>query len=225
MKTTMVVFSLLCAFANSNWAMEMSDQGSSDSNEPVQDESTNGKGRVDEDEIGSSDSGDEGYFSFSDVEDEECSVESDEAIVPHPLPEEAQPVHRAAYEGNIIGIENCFEDGVEINTPDAFGRNPVHYAAMGGHMPTLQWLIACKANPNALDDRGFQPMHYAVENDHGAIVSFLEPPGQLQQRGRFQLLVERFHSFLDTRFVLVVGIVISGCLIGMFTKLTSEIDQ
>lgn len=84
-----------------------------------------------------------------------------------------QKLHHAALSGNEAEVQKLLGKGVDINTPDSFGKTPLHNAIIGKHFNIVDLLLKSGADVKCLDERGDTPLHAAVRVDSEAIVVLL----------------------------------------------------
>ena len=74
----------------------------------------------------------------------------------------ADPIHVAAYEGDLAGVQAELDKGVDVNAKLQGGWTPLHLAVQEGHMEVVELLIANGADVNAVDVLlGWTPLDYA----------------------------------------------------------------
>ena len=68
----------------------------------------------------------------------------------------ADPIHDAARNGDLAGVQAELEKGVDVDEGDDSwpGMTPLHYAADEGHTEVVELLIANGADVNAKDENG-----------------------------------------------------------------------
>ncbi len=91
----------------------------------------------------------------------------------------ADPIHDAANEGDLAGVQAELDKGADVNAKDNRERTPLHNAAVYGHNEIAELLIANGADVNAKDkDRfGSTPLSKAVIEGHNEIVELLIAAG------------------------------------------------
>ena len=99
------------------------------------------------------------------------------------------PIHDAARNGNLAGVQAELDKGVDVNAKDTFffmdsgdgfiipyyERTPLHEAAMEGHKEIVELLITKGADVNVKSADGTTPLHFAVR--HKGIVELLIEKG------------------------------------------------
>ena len=73
----------------------------------------------------------------------------------------ADPIHDAAWGGDLDGVQAELDKGADVNAKDDGGMTPLHHAVMFGRKEVAELLIANGADVNAKDDRGRTPLHWA----------------------------------------------------------------
>jgi len=99
------------------------------------------------------------------------------------------PIHDAARNGNLAGVQAELDKGVDVNAKDTFffmdsgdgfiipyyERTPLHEAAMEGHKEIVELLITKGADVNVKSADGTTPLHFAVR--HKGITELLIEKG------------------------------------------------
>ena len=90
----------------------------------------------------------------------------------------ADPIHDAAENGNLSGVQAELEKGVDVNAKREGGSTPLHGAAEGGHGEIVELLITAGADLHAttvpmLGGGGWIPLHSAARQGHRGIVELL----------------------------------------------------
>ena len=90
----------------------------------------------------------------------------------------ADPIHDAAENGNLSGVQAELEKGVDVNAKREGGSTPLHGAAEGGHEEIVELLIVAGADLHArtvpmLGGGGWTPLHSAARQGHREIVELL----------------------------------------------------
>lgn len=70
-----------------------------------------------------------------------------------------------AHAGDLKGLEEQHNNGVDFNTADYDGRTALHLAAAAGHMKLFTWLVQCGADINATDRWGGTPLEDAIKQN------------------------------------------------------------
>ena len=88
----------------------------------------------------------------------------------------ADPIHDAAWGGDLAGVQAELDKGTDVNAKDALGT-PLHYAADLGHKEIVKLLIANDADVSAKTKWGQPPMQNAAPSGHKEIVELLIAKG------------------------------------------------
>ncbi|WP_299732193.1 ankyrin repeat domain-containing protein [uncultured Tateyamaria sp.] len=78
---------------------------------------------------------------------------------------------RAAYQGDVAGIEQLVAQGADVNSRDSSGRTPVHVAAFASEDETLRALAEAGADMNALEHRAYDVVTIAAVADDPQLMS------------------------------------------------------
>ena len=79
-------------------------------------------------------------------------------------------LHAAAHIGNVDGIRELIEQGVDLEEPDRFGRTALHVAAFGSQKEATEILVKNGADVNALENQAYDAVTIAaVANDIGLV--------------------------------------------------------
>jgi ankyrin repeat protein len=93
----------------------------------------------------------------------------------------AEPIHDAAKNGDLAGVQAELDKGVDVNSKNVYGETPLHWTAWEGHKEVAELLITKGADVNAKDEDGFTPLHfaayYAARYGHKEIVELLIAAG------------------------------------------------
>ena len=90
----------------------------------------------------------------------------------------ADPIHDAARNGDLAGVQAELDKGVDVNAKDDVGKTPLTYAARFGHKEVAELLLAKGADASAkTDDNGTTPLHHAALNGHKEIAAMLIAKG------------------------------------------------
>jgi len=73
----------------------------------------------------------------------------------------ADPIHDAAKNGDLAGVQAELDKGVDVNAKDENERTPLHYAAGGGHKEIAELLISKGADVSAKNNYGKTPLDAA----------------------------------------------------------------
>ena len=77
----------------------------------------------------------------------------------------ADPIHEAAANGDLAGVQAELDKGVDVNANDEAGWTPLHRAAQKGHKEITELLIAKGADVNAKEEDGWTPLHDAATKE------------------------------------------------------------
>ena len=89
----------------------------------------------------------------------------------------ADPIHTAAINGDLAGVQAELDKGADVNEKAARGFTPLHYAVINDHKEIAELLIAAGANVNAKDAHDWIPLNQAVDLGHKGIVELLIAAG------------------------------------------------
>ena len=89
----------------------------------------------------------------------------------------ADPIHDAARDGDLAGVQAELDKDVDVDTKDDNGSTPLHKAALGGHKEIVELLITNGADVNAKGDAESTPLHYAAGYGHKEIAELLIAKG------------------------------------------------
>ncbi|MCE8539232.1 ankyrin repeat domain-containing protein [Ruegeria pomeroyi] len=78
---------------------------------------------------------------------------------------------RAAYKGDVAGIERLVAEGADVDARDSKGRTPVHVAAFASQDEALRALAEAGANMNALEHRAYDVVTIAAVADDPELMS------------------------------------------------------
>jgi ankyrin repeat protein len=94
----------------------------------------------------------------------------------------ADPIHDAAKNGNLAGVQAELDKGVNvIEKEDNYGRTPLHHASTNGHKKIVELLIAKGADVNAKilsgGIKGETPLDFAIIRNHTEFADLLRKHG------------------------------------------------
>ena len=89
----------------------------------------------------------------------------------------ADPIHDAAVNGDLAGVQAELDKGVDVDAKDDRGEAPLHKVAREGHKEVAELLIAEGADLEAIDGRGWTPLHRAAWKSYKEIVELLIAEG------------------------------------------------
>jgi len=95
----------------------------------------------------------------------------------------ADPIHDAARNGDLAGVQAELDKGVDVNAKGELDMTPLHEAALNGHKEVVELLIAKGADVNAktagfMSARGGDtPLHFAAWKGHKEIAELLLASG------------------------------------------------
>ncbi|MCD7464106.1 Integrin-linked protein kinase 1 [Datura stramonium] len=81
------------------------------------------------------------------------SIESGELTVPENLDSTMQLLFMAC-KGDVMGVQDLLDEGIDVNSIDLDGRTALHIAACEGHVEVAKLLLSRKANIDARDRWG-----------------------------------------------------------------------
>ena len=89
----------------------------------------------------------------------------------------ADPIHDAAKNGNLAGVQAQLDAGADVNAKDKNEWTPLHNAATQGHKEIVELLLAKGADVNAKHKYGLTPLHRAAFYGHKEVVQMLIAAG------------------------------------------------
>ena len=89
----------------------------------------------------------------------------------------ADPIHTAARNGDLAGVQAELDKGVDVNAKSRTATTPLHYAAAYGHEEIAKLLIAKGADVNAKDGDGWSVLDMATRLGHPEIADLLRKHG------------------------------------------------
>ncbi len=89
----------------------------------------------------------------------------------------AGPIHDAAEEGDLAGVQAELDKGANVNTKNNRGKTSLHRAAEKGHKEIAELLIAAGADVNAKDKNGETPRDRAISRNKTEIADLLRKHG------------------------------------------------
>ena len=93
------------------------------------------------------------------------------------LPDVANPLHDAAYDGQKQTAELLIVEGANVNAKNEVGRTPLHLATGMGRKEIVKLLITKEADVNAKDNDGKTPLDEAVDEGHTVTADLLRKHG------------------------------------------------
>lgn len=91
---------------------------------------------------------------------------------------------RAIRQGNVAGVKEQIESGVDINALDRYGQTGLMLAAHAGHREIVETLIAHRANLNVTAKFGLSALMLALVAGHAEVARVLLNAGaDLSLRG------------------------------------------
>ena len=87
----------------------------------------------------------------------------------------ADPIHTAAWDGDLAGVQAELDKGVDVNEADInfYNLAPLHYAAIHGQKEIAELLIAAGADVSANTTTGGTPLHLAALFGRKEVVELL----------------------------------------------------
>ena len=79
----------------------------------------------------------------------------------------ADPIHDAAYDGDLAGVQAELDKGVDVNAKDEVESTPLHHATT---KEIAELLIANGANVNATTNRGTTPLDWAANDEIASLI-------------------------------------------------------
>ncbi|KAH7685112.1 Dual-specificity kinase protein [Dioscorea alata] len=89
-----------------------------------------------------------------------------------------------ACQGDVRGVEELLQEGVDVNSIDLDGRTALHIAACEGHLEVVRLLVRWRANIDARDRWGSTAVGDAKHYGHADVYSFLKAKGAKLTRTR-----------------------------------------
>ncbi len=89
----------------------------------------------------------------------------------------ADPIHDAAVNGDLAGVQAELDKGADVNAKNNSGWTPLHIAAYVGLKEIAKLLLAKGADVYAKDSIGVTPLHYAAWNGRTEIAELLIAAG------------------------------------------------
>jgi len=87
------------------------------------------------------------------------------------------PIHDAAAKGNVEGLNEIIQSGVDINSIDAANNTPLHWASGAGHCNAVRWLIENQADMTKKNLLGDTALHRSVWRGQAKVVAILLEKG------------------------------------------------
>ena len=89
----------------------------------------------------------------------------------------ADPIHDAAFGGDVAGVQTELDKGVDVNAKSKFGRTPLHHAVVDGRKEIAELLIAQGADVNEKIADGYTPLDKAINYNQSEIATLLRKHG------------------------------------------------
>ena len=89
----------------------------------------------------------------------------------------ADPIHTAAWDGDLAGVQAELDKGVDVNAKGYRERTPLHDAAYRGHKEIVELLIAAGADVNAKNNSGETPLDMGIQLKQTEIADLLRKHG------------------------------------------------
>ena len=89
----------------------------------------------------------------------------------------ADPIHDAAKNGDLAGVQAELDKGVDVNAKNVDGETPLHWTASAGHKEIAELLIANGADVNAKNVDGQTPLDVAVDWFNDELADLLRKHG------------------------------------------------
>ena len=89
----------------------------------------------------------------------------------------ADPIHDAAKNGDLFGVQAELDRGVDVNIKGSHEETPLHWAAGDGHKEIVKLLVNNGADVNAKNKWGGTPLHWAPVGGTKEVVEFLIEKG------------------------------------------------
>lgn len=86
-------------------------------------------------------------------------------------------LHRAAWEGNVEGVEILVMRGADVNAVNSAGLTPLYWAILQGHMDVVRLLIESGAEIDAALPSGVNPLFWAIVHGRRYIAERLRYEG------------------------------------------------
>ncbi|MDA7520608.1 ankyrin repeat domain-containing protein, partial [bacterium] len=92
----------------------------------------------------------------------------------------ADPIHDAAKNGDLAGVQAELDKGVDVNAKNVDGETPLHWTASAGHKEIAELLIANGADVNAKNVDGQTPLDVAVDWFNDELADLLRKVGHIE---------------------------------------------
>jgi len=89
----------------------------------------------------------------------------------------SNPMHWAAWSGDIECIKILLNNGADINCQNRHGYAPLHWASIRGHLKALNYLVSQGADIQIKDLQGGSPLHWAVSGEQEKCIAALLEAG------------------------------------------------
>ena len=80
---------------------------------------------------------------------------------------------KAAYDGDLKGIQSCLDVGWDVNAKNNDGYTALHAAAGMGNVDAIAALIKAGADVNAKDNKGRTALNLATKMDQTVVIQLL----------------------------------------------------
>ncbi len=89
----------------------------------------------------------------------------------------ADPIHDAAWDGDLAGVQAELDKGVDVNAKEVGGGIPLQIATAQGHKEIVELLIAKGADVNTEDNFDTTPLDVAIKFKRPKIADLLRKHG------------------------------------------------
>lgn len=102
-----------------------------------------------------------------------CACGTKDKSAPPPGAPPADPLHRAAWAGQVDELRALVQGGAALDAVDDAGLAPLHWAAVAGQSAAAQLLLSSGADPNARARFDLTPLHWAALAGRAELVPLL----------------------------------------------------